>query len=201
MSQVRRRRRNAGVLGHNAWTFSEQLENAAWTRLANTNVAVDFAVAADGSSTMDKLYSANSTLSDHGVSRAFPIGVTPSQLQAVSFYGLQSELSWVWIRTTNKAGVVSTSWFNLNPATLGTISPNHTAAITSASNGNTRCSVVFDAGAGAGGGLVEIGYTNANGSTSYTPPGGDGCLFWGFQFELNSSVVGKYRSTGAVAFP
>lgn len=166
---------------HNLLTFSEQFDNAAWTKV-NSTVSANSAVAPDGASTADKIIP-NTTSGDHVVTAG---GITASSglVYAFSVYAKADGYGFVRLSFGGVAGGGFT-FFNLTNGTVGNTSGMLSSAIESVGNGWYRCIVTRAAGSSAGlGGDVYV--TSANGQFNWSGDGTSGIFVWGAQLNVGS---------------
>lgn len=201
MSQERRRRRGI-TLGKNGWTFSEQLDNVAYTVLsADTAITPNAILAPDGTVTAEKVACTGVVNTNHGFSRSSPAGALAGTQQCISLFAKQAEKSWIWIRVTDFAAVARTLWFNTATGLFGTVNGSFLVSSSLSANGFYRISAGSSTGAGAGPELVEIGFCDVDNVRAFAGAAGQGVYMWGLQFDLNVRTPSPYRKTDAVAFP
>jgi hypothetical protein len=161
----------------NLLTYSEQFDNAAWTK-DNSTITSNTIVAPDGTLTGDKLVE-NTATAQHRVYQ----GVTVSAgAHTFTFYAKAAERNWVYVGFT--AGSASYVFFDLINGVVGNIAASYTASISAVGNGWYRCSVTRTETAGLR--YAEIGLASADNTISYTGNGVSGIYIWGAQLEANS---------------
>jgi len=172
--------------------YSEQLDNAYWTKNGAT-VTANATTAPDGASTADKLLE-TATTGQHRVNSG-NVSVTSGVVYTYSIYAKAAERSFLHLRliTTNTNGQAC---FNLTNGT-SIQSAGTTAVITDVGNGWYRCSVTATTD-----GLGAIGYANIATSSSLTVPSytgvaTNGLFLWGGQIEI-SSTPSTYIQTTAL---
>lgn len=160
----------------NLLTYSEQFDNAAWTK-TRTTISANAITAPDGTSTADKLVEDTST-NDHWV------GLGPDDVAGAAYTASV-------FAKAGERGFVALSWqfesptfFNLTTGAIGTQNPNYTASITPLSDGWFRCSITRTAVSTSD--FLKISVRNADGVASYTGDGTSGIYIWGAQFEAGS---------------
>jgi hypothetical protein len=167
--------------GTNLVTYSEQFDNAAWTK-ANCTVTANTTISPDGYQNADLLYPSST-----GVSReCYKAYTYSSGLDYVfSVYVKAGGLNWVFIGT-DYAGGGKGAWFNLSTGTIGTQISGYSASIENAGGGYYRCSVKFNQSVASN--YYTIILADANNSFSVTKNGTDGILIWGASITQSSSV-------------
>ena len=163
----------------NLFTYSEQLDNAAWTKY-NLGVTANATISPDGYQNADKIF-CNITGS------AVPlIHQSPSYTNTtstVSGYFKKAEYNFVVIHAFGIAGTV----FNINTGTI----VSGTGSITSVGNGWYRCVAILNIGSDS-----QTFFTpSIDGSVGYTGTSGSGVYAWGCQAEASVSYATSYIPT------
>ena len=179
----------------NAWTYSEQVDNAAWAKQECTITAND-TTAPDGASTADFI---NPTAVDttHYVQRS-QTGLTDNTETTVSFFAKQEDQNWLAIVTVSKAATSATSFFNLATGAEGTQGGGHTTVIEPYGDGWYRISVTWDVESGGATPLIRITVCDADNDTVYLGVVGEGLYVWGIQIEDDKAFSSSYIQTVAV---
>jgi hypothetical protein len=161
----------------NLLTYSEQFDNAAWTK-GNTTISANAATAPDGQTTMDKLVEDSAT-SSH---RTY-VAVTATSNHTFSIYCKAAERSIISLELYNG----TTALYVVANLSTGTLdgSSSGSATIRDLGDGIYRISVTHSlSGAGDS---VAIYLHNAGGLPSaYTGDGYSGIYIWGAQLEAGS---------------
>ena len=171
----------------NLLTYSEQFDNAAWTK-ANVTVTANAAVAPDGTMTADKIVEDSATAVHYLGSPSITVGNTP---YTTSVYAKAAERTWCVLRFgyQNIGGI----WVNL---TTGQKGQDQSGGVTSfsivdAGNGWWRISITDTPASGNFG--IGIDLASADGVSSYTGNSTSGIYIWGAQLELGSTATPYQR--------
>lgn len=167
----------------NLLTYSEQFDNAAWTK-TNATVTANATPAPDGATIADKLGD-NGATGTGGVS-VYRSPTVSSGASCFSVYAKQHQLSWLMLFTTNfDAGATGITYFDLASGAIGTVGANHGAGIEPLSNGWYRCWVSFTTTTDLSG-RVEIYAADADGDFTVDLDGTSSIYIWGAQCEAGS---------------
>ncbi len=175
---------SAGLVANapmNLLTFSEQFDNAAWTKDSGT-VEANSAVAPNGTSTADKYVPNTTSAADHRVRQASTVTASVTY----SCYVKSAGYSWAKIR-------VGSAWANVN-LTAGTVGFNANTtniSVQSAGNGWFRCSVSGSITTSAFLYVYPLpdNATDAIDPNPWAGNGTSGIFIWGAQLELGSTAT------------
>ena len=165
----------------NLLTYSEQFDNAAWTKLASS-ISANNNVSPNGALNADNLVEGTTT--GNHIALQNPIAVTSSTAYTFSAYCKPAGRTWVQLLENGGSG--ANAYFNLNTGATGTISGGTTAAITSIGNGWYRCAISFNTSVSQTVANVQIRIATANSTNSYTGDGYSGIFIWGAQLEAGA---------------
>lgn len=171
--------RSAGLLleaaGTNLVTYSEQLNDASWTK-GNATVTANAIAAPNGTTTAELIYP-TTTGSLRYVYKSVSIA---SGITTMSFFAKSAGMTRCYLvgGTTSIAG-----WFDLSAGTVGTVTSGCTASIERLSNGWHRCSLSQPISATP---YASIGPCDADNSFVATTSATNGIYAWGGQLETSS---------------
>jgi SPRY domain/F5/8 type C domain len=182
----------------NSITYSQNLENASWTKERAT-IGTNYFMAPDGTPTADKLIedtTASSTHRTYVQSGALTNGTT----YCWSVYAKAGERSAFALEAWNNS-TAKYAYVDLSAGTV--ISGSDTnATVTAVDNGWYKCSVTHVGVAGSTASSLALYLMNSAtaGAMTYTGDGTSGIYFWGGQCEAtNAGVPGPYISTSGSA--
>jgi hypothetical protein len=162
---------------YNLLTYTEQFDNAAWTK-SNATVTANAVIAPDGTTTADKLVE-NAANAEHLVFQSITSGSN-----TISVYAKAAERSWLRMGDSSGAKI----WFDLANGTLG--SADRPASIQPIGNGWYRCSYL-------GSNFTNISFLVATGNNvnAYTGDGTSGIYIWGADLRPASQATGLIGPT------
>jgi len=185
---------------YNLLTYSEQFDNAAWTK-TNATVTPNATVAPDGTNSADALIEASDTSQLHSTN-ASTIPLTGAY--SFSIYAKANGRNWLVLNFAVVSGAFSSSdaraWFDLNTGTLGTVAgTGASATISSEGNGWYRCTISTNYPVLANRRVMAATAT-ADGSTSNNGDGTSGIYIWGAQLTTaadHDAINGEYQRIAA----
>ncbi len=177
----------------NAWTRSEALDDAAWTK-TRCSISADATTAPDGATTADKIVEDGTASSTHNVSRAAP-AVTNDTNQAFSLFAKAAERSEIRVTYEQQDGSTAFAYIDLSTGTIGTTNDVVSVSVEAMADGWYRIELVADS---ASGGTTDTGYvylSSGSETISYNGDGSSGVYVWGMQFEVDQSSGSSYIQT------
>ena len=186
----------------NFFTYSEDLSNAAWTKL-NSTITTNATTAPNGTTTADKVVEDTSVNVLHRCGQG-SISVINGQQYTFSFYAKAAERFIFELQRINTSGTVfnsiSETLVNLSTATISEGSNVDASSITSVGNGWYRITITLTAIATGSGGL-NIGLCDENGNYFYTGNGVSGAYIWGGQVNQGSTAKPYFPTTNRQDVP
>lgn len=177
---------------YNLLTYSEQFDNAAWTK-TNATVTANAAVAPDGTTTADKL------IVNNGATNGRPqqaVTTANATVYTVSCYAKAAE--WGFIRFRIAEDLAQSVWFDLTAGAVGTREAGwSSASIQSVGNGWYRCSATHTT---VGTSVTYRFIPESADNNSATGDGTSGILIWGAQLLTaadQSATGGAYQRIAA----
>jgi hypothetical protein len=176
-------------ISSNLITYSEQFDNAAWSK-TNITIAANSTTAPDGTTTADSWLSTNTA---SGYVNVAPT-VTTGQPYTFSIFAKAGDMN--WFRITNVSSGTSGGWFNLTDGTLGASNgAANVSTITSVGDGWYRCTRTFPSVVASG---ATVLYGLSDGDNSNSAPGSNKFIyFWGAQVEEASAATTYLPTTSA----
>jgi hypothetical protein len=174
----------------NLLTYSEQFDNAAWTKqnlLAfGSGSIVNATTAPDGTVTADKI-TPDTSATNHRVEQSTTWAATSYTLVV---YAKPAGYNYVRIRSFASAVGAFSQVFNLQNGTVGTAgSGTRTATISAAPNGFYLCTMTFSiASATTGNILIEAQSTDSE--SGFAGDGTSGIYIWGADLRVTNDGVG-----------
>ena len=167
----------------NLVTYSEQFDNAAWTK-TRSSITANTIVAPDGALTGDKLVGTTDASTTHFISQStsFVSGTT----YTTTLFAKQGEIRYVRLGFGATAfGAIHVGFFDLQNGVVTSTSGTVTTSITSVGNGWWRVLVTATATATASD-LVQINLSLNGTSSNFTGDGTSGLYIWGAQLEAGA---------------
>jgi len=171
----------------NLFKYSQDFTNAAWTRnIGPTGVTAAAAVAPDGTTTGQKLYS---TTAGGFVYVGQTLGLA-NLVYTSSIYAKAADVNFMLIQLYD--GLTNPrAWFNLSTGIITTVNAGLTATMTSVGNGWYRCSIASTRTAGFS---TNYQPCDADSTSNTIATIGQGIYIWGAQLEQRSFVT-SYNPT------
>lgn len=178
----------------NKTTYSEQFNNAAWSKIRaacgapETNVVV----APDGTTTGDKLLDSTDAGNTHYAKQTLTF--TDSTVYTASVYVKAAEYTTGALLVIDKANALHYNNFNLTTGVAVASGAGTTAGIASVGNGWYRVWVTTNSGTGATTPSLSI---LPNTSGNYTGTGAKGIYVWGAQVEASATPTSYIQTVAA----
>lgn len=170
--------------------FSQEFDNAAWTK-SNSTITADVTAAPDGLMTADKLVEDTAATIGHYVTPSSPGALALGQVVTYSAYAKAAERTFLQLILTGVGPAASNlvAGFDLTTGTAGTPSAGSTSSIVAAGNGWYRCSITVPvATANTPTRQIRISLNSSSTPSSYTGDGTSGIFIWGAQLSDSASL-------------
>lgn len=183
----------------NICTYSEQLDNAAWSK-NSTTITVNAIAAPDGTTTMDKIVEA-ATQATHACQRS--ITAAPSTTYTVSIFLKAGERRYGRLRVGSNIGYISDVRFDLVTGKYINSSGAPIGDLPSLGNGIYRASITVTTQAGttqlAGTGvyMFDLPTGGSGGGDSYLGDGTSGLYAWGMDVKQSATLSSYIPTTSA----
>lgn len=180
----------------NSILYSEQFDNAAWTK-AGATITANATTAPDGNATADKLCEDASTGAHYALQGV--TGIADNATVTASCFVKAAERTWIALHSTLKSGVSIKSFFNLGSGVWGTVGTGHTVTATALPNGWYRLSWSFSVGTGATTPQIALETSTGNTVFSYAGAAGSGLYIWGASLDPSATIPTSYLPTTSAA--
>lgn len=187
------------VVPRNLLTYSEQFDNAAWTK-NNLNVTANATIAPNGTMTAEKIVGTaiNAT---HIALQQVPFSV--NTVATCTIYAKAAELNFLYVGGLGRSPSANEGYvfFNLSNGTVGANDAGYTGSISNEGNGWYRLTVNAPSMPTSTLREFRIGVTNTNGMQSYLGDGTSGVFVWGAQLEQGSTATEYFPTTTRLNIP
>jgi hypothetical protein len=179
----------------NLLTYSEQFDNAAWTK-SRSSITANIVVAPDGAITGDKLVEDTTASATHQIQRS--VSYTSGTTYTRSMYAKSAERTGFRFQFPSSAFTSGlNAYFDLLTGTVAAVSTGVTASITPVGNGWYRCTATATATATASGTEISCGLTITAANPTYTGDGVSGLYIWGAQLEAGAFVTSYIQTVAS----
>jgi hypothetical protein len=175
----------------NLLTYSEQFDDAAWTK-ANVTVTANNSADPIGTTTADRIVETAAT-GEHRVQNTAVLSVTAGTVYTASVYAKAGEVTILRIGFDDQAKLPARVFFNLSNGTVS-FTEAGAGAITSVGNGWYRCTITGTCGTSHSS-RIELNLVQTGTTASYAGNTSNGLLLWGAQYETGSSAT-AYQKVG-----
>lgn len=180
----------------NLTTYSDQFDNAAWTKTRST-VSANATTAPDGTTSADKLVEDTTATSTHFVSRTSSIVISASTAYSGTVFIKSAERTIARLRIII-GGSAFAAETNLTTGAISAVAGEVPTSFSATSYGNGWWRIVVSGTSGAGtSGDIIIQLCNAAGSNSYTGDGTSGLFIWGAQLEAGAFATSYIPTVAA----
>lgn len=181
----------------NLLTYSEQFDNAAWNKSANTQVTANTTAAPDDTLTADQILAVTSSSNS---ARQFP-AVAASTTYTFSVYIKAASSQWAFFTLYDNGSNVRRIWFNVSTGVVGSTTFGGAfvlvgSAITAVGNGWYRCSVSATMPSGIS--YCFFGVESASADTALDDVVNGSLLIWGAQLEVGSTATAYQKITDGI---
>ena len=178
----------------NAFTFSEEFDNAVWGRTRST-ISINTTIAPDGELTAETLTEDNTAAATHNTARDVN-GTADDTQQSFSVFVKAAGRHEIRLTYTNKANFDIQAFFNLETGLVGSESSPGVGRMFALPDGWFRCELTGDSSSTATQERFIIFLSDGNEDVGYDGDGVSGVVLWGAELNIDAPQSSSYIATG-----
>lgn len=180
----------------NLYLYSEEFNNATWTKTRSSITANAVANPINGASDADLLVEDSSASTSHYLIPAAGFTIKPSTSYRISVYAKYKDRH-IAIRFDNGWTSNPYAYFNLQTGAVAAVGSGVSASIESVGGGWYRLTATCTSPASPGTAYPSIYLCNTATTQSYTGDGASGSYVWGAQFQVAEAETGYVKTTAS----
>jgi hypothetical protein len=181
----------------NSQTFSEQHNNAVWTKF-NLTVSQNAGTSPDGYTNADLVYPDTGVVNVQNYNSQTRGGLTSGASYTQSVFLKASGFTWAIVDNVSGSAGANFTSFNVANGTIGTTGAGATAKIENYGNGWYRCSLTATTAA-TGSPNIFMWTARANDTIEYTGNGTNGTFLYGCQLEAGAYATSYIPTLGSAS--
>lgn len=180
----------------NLYLYSEEFNNATWTKTRSSVTANAVANPINGATDADLLIEDSSASTSHYLIPAAGFTIKPSTSYRISVYAKYKDRH-IAIRFDNGWTSNPYAYFNLQTGAVAAVGSGVSASIESVGGGWYRLTATCTSPASPGTAYPSIYLCNTATTQSYTGDGASGSYVWGAQFQVAEAETGYVKTTAS----